>query len=156
MIIEVPLAEMPDELEFKVGDELELSDEDDNPMLAIVSRLNEDSVVLDGNPPLAGETLIFDLELLAIGSSFYVRHTSSCFVYAGLPSTHHRSFSGINIAKMLTDSKSEEWRETIIQKVTAFGPQQSIELFFFSVIKFFPLITRRGNCFSRRMAGQQR
>ncbi len=66
MFIEIPLAEMPDDLEFDVGDELELADEDDEPMLVIVSQLNEDSVVLDGNPPLAGETLTFEIELLAI------------------------------------------------------------------------------------------
>lgn len=67
MIIEVPLSEMPDELEVEVGDELELTSEDDEPMLVIVNQLNEDSVVLDGNPPLAGETLTFEIELLAIG-----------------------------------------------------------------------------------------
>lgn len=67
MMIEVPLSEMPDELEFEVGDELELTDENDEPMLVIVDQLNEDSVVLDGNPPLAGETLTFEIELLAIG-----------------------------------------------------------------------------------------
>ncbi len=67
MFIEIPLAEMPDGLEFDVGDELELADEEDEPMLVIVSQINDDSVVLDGNPPLAGETLTFELELLTIG-----------------------------------------------------------------------------------------
>jgi len=67
MFIEIPLAEMPDDLELEVGDELELTDEEDEPMLVVVSQLNEDSVVLDGNPPLAGETLTFEIELLAIG-----------------------------------------------------------------------------------------
>ncbi len=67
MFIEIPLAEMPEELEFEVGDELELTDEDDEPMLVIVSEMNEETVILDGNPPLAGETLTFELELLTIG-----------------------------------------------------------------------------------------
>ncbi|HBG20858.1 MAG TPA: peptidylprolyl isomerase [Desulfobulbaceae bacterium] len=67
MVIEVPLAEMPADLELEVGDELEVTDEDDEPMLVTVSQLSEDSVTLDGNPPLAGETLTFELELVAIG-----------------------------------------------------------------------------------------
>lgn len=66
MILEVPLSDMPAELELEVGDELEITDEDDEPMLVIVSALTESTVTLDGNAPLAGETLIFDLELVAI------------------------------------------------------------------------------------------
>lgn len=66
MIIEVPLAEMPQDLVLAVGDELEFTSDGEDPMLVVVSRITEDSVVLDGNPPLAGETLIFELELLAI------------------------------------------------------------------------------------------
>lgn len=67
MLIEVPLTEMPTDFEFAVGDELELTDEEDEPMVATVYQINEDSVILDGNPPLAGETLTFELELVAIG-----------------------------------------------------------------------------------------
>lgn len=66
MILEVPLSDMPAELELEVGDELEITDEDDEPMLVIVSALTDSTVTLDGNAPLAGETLIFDLELVAI------------------------------------------------------------------------------------------
>ena len=67
LLIEVPLAELPEELEFEIGDELELIDDDDESRLVVVTQLNEDSVVLDGNPPLAGESLTFEIELLAIG-----------------------------------------------------------------------------------------
>ena len=67
MLLEVPLSEMPDDLELEVGDELELTNEEDEPMVVVVSQLNDDSVILDGNPPLAGETLTFAIELLTIG-----------------------------------------------------------------------------------------
>lgn len=67
MLLEVPLSEMPADLELEVGDELELTNEDDEPMIVIVSQLNDNSVILDGNPPLAGETLTFEIELLTIG-----------------------------------------------------------------------------------------
>ncbi len=69
MWIEVPLSEMPDDLELNIGDELELTNEEDGeeePMIMVVSKLSDDTVTLDGNPPLAGETLTFDLELVAI------------------------------------------------------------------------------------------
>ena len=67
MVIEVPRSEMPDDLELQVGDELEVTDEEEEPMLVIVSELTEETVTLDGNPPLAGEALTFELELVAVG-----------------------------------------------------------------------------------------
>ena len=67
MVLEIPLAEMPPDLELEVGDELELTNEEDEPMIVTVSQLTNDFVTLDANPPLAGETLTFDLELVTIG-----------------------------------------------------------------------------------------
>ncbi|MEE4242052.1 MAG: peptidylprolyl isomerase [Desulfopila sp.] len=66
MLMEVPLADLPTDLELKVGDELEITDEDDEPLFVIVTALTEDTVTLDCASPLSGETLIFDLELVAI------------------------------------------------------------------------------------------
>jgi len=67
MVIEVPRSEMPDDLELAVGDELEVEDEEEDPMLVMVSEMTDTTVTLDGNPPLAGEALTFELELVAIG-----------------------------------------------------------------------------------------
>ncbi|WP_419175049.1 FKBP-type peptidyl-prolyl cis-trans isomerase [Desulfosediminicola sp.] len=67
LVIEFPINEMPEDLELTVGDELELTDEDDHAILVVVTELKEDSVVVDGNAPLAGQTLTFDLELVTIG-----------------------------------------------------------------------------------------
>ncbi len=67
MIITLPLADIPEDMDLKVGDELELTGDDEEPFLVIVSELGEESVTLDSNPPLAGETLTFDLELVSIG-----------------------------------------------------------------------------------------
>lgn len=67
MVIEVPRSEMPDDLELAVGDELEVEDEEEDPMLVTVSEMTDTTVTLDGNPPLAGEALTFELELVAIG-----------------------------------------------------------------------------------------
>ncbi len=67
MVIEVPRSEMPADLELAVGDELEVEDEEEEPMLVMVSEMTDATVTLDGNPPLAGEALTFELELVAIG-----------------------------------------------------------------------------------------
>lgn len=67
MVFEVPLSEMPEDLELEIGDELEFTDEEDEPVLVTVCELSEESVTFDGNAPLAGETLIFELELVTIG-----------------------------------------------------------------------------------------
>ncbi len=67
MVIEVPRSEMPADLELAVGDELEVTDEEEEPMLVMVSEMTDETVTLDGNPPLAGEALTFELELVAIG-----------------------------------------------------------------------------------------
>ncbi len=66
LIIELPLSEIPGKIELQPGKELELIDEDEQLMLVVVTELKENSVILDGNPPLAGKSLVFELELLAI------------------------------------------------------------------------------------------
>ena len=66
MVIEVPRSEMPADLDLEVGDELEVTDEEDESMIVSVSEITDTTVTLDGNPALAGEVLTFDLELVAI------------------------------------------------------------------------------------------
>jgi peptidylprolyl isomerase len=68
LVMKLPLADMPADLDCAVGDELEFVDEEDGePVLVFVSQLGEDFITLDGNPPLAGQTLTFELELVKIG-----------------------------------------------------------------------------------------
>ena len=38
-----------------------------NGMTAIIAELTDETVLLDGNHPLAGEALVFDLELVEVG-----------------------------------------------------------------------------------------
>lgn len=66
MMISVPLSEMPADFELAIGDELEVTDENGELMVVVVADLDEESVTLDGNSPLAGETLIFELELVSV------------------------------------------------------------------------------------------
>jgi FKBP-type peptidyl-prolyl cis-trans isomerase SlpA len=61
MIQEVPKEQMPGEVQ--VGISLQ-SDTQFGPVNFIVKEVKEETVVLDANHPLAGKTLIFDLEVI--------------------------------------------------------------------------------------------
>lgn len=62
----VERSELPEEVE--VGDQLTATaeDDEDEEFPVWVVELNENEAVLDANHPLAGETLIFEIELLGI------------------------------------------------------------------------------------------
>ncbi len=51
----------------RVGQRLELTQEDNSTALVTVTAVSESSLTLDANHPLAGKTLVFDLELVGIG-----------------------------------------------------------------------------------------
>ncbi len=65
LIISVPLAELPEELEVEPGMELSF-DTDEGPMDLIVIAVEEGDVILDANHPLAGETLNFEIEVIEV------------------------------------------------------------------------------------------
>lgn len=62
--------EMPRErvggVELEVGQVLGLEDQDGNPFQATVAELTDDNVKLDFNHFLAGKTLVFDIEVVAV------------------------------------------------------------------------------------------
>jgi len=58
--------QLPADISPEVGQELELTDEEDQVFVMTVAEVNDHGVVLDANHPLAGENLIFELELVAI------------------------------------------------------------------------------------------
>ena len=64
LMLEMPRGELPDALE--VGQSLVLSTRDGTRIPAVVSEIEDASVVLDANHPLAGEDLIFEVELLEV------------------------------------------------------------------------------------------
>ncbi|OGQ87483.1 MAG: peptidylprolyl isomerase [Deltaproteobacteria bacterium RIFOXYD12_FULL_56_24] len=66
MIIEVPLAQVPPDLEPEVGQKLQMGGPNGELVVVTVVEVNEAVVVLDANPPLAGKDLTFALELVAI------------------------------------------------------------------------------------------
>jgi peptidylprolyl isomerase len=66
MIIDMPKDRFPKDIELEIGMPLAMSDGQGQQFEVIVTQLKEESVVLDANHPLAGQYLIFDLELIEI------------------------------------------------------------------------------------------
>jgi peptidylprolyl isomerase len=65
LIIKVPIDKMPGKVE--VGQELQAQADGNAPLYVTVLEVNEDHVVVDGNHPLAGRELVFDIEIVSIG-----------------------------------------------------------------------------------------
>jgi peptidylprolyl isomerase len=66
LIQEVPRQQLPTDMEFQVGQRLQLGQEKEHPMIVEVTDVTEASITLDANHPLAGKELLFDIELLEI------------------------------------------------------------------------------------------
>lgn len=66
MVITLPSSQIPADIKPEVGLQLQLTSEDGQPFVMQVVEMTEENITLDGNPPLAGHTLTFDLELVAI------------------------------------------------------------------------------------------
>lgn len=43
-----------------------MKDNEGNLVNAVISEVTEDTITIDANPPLAGKTIIFDIELVDI------------------------------------------------------------------------------------------
>ncbi len=66
MIIDMPKDRFPKDMEIEVGMPLSMSDGQGQQFQVVVAEVQEEVVILDANHPLAGENLIFDLELVEI------------------------------------------------------------------------------------------
>lgn len=66
MMIDMPKDRFPSDLELELGMPLMMSDGAGHNHQVVVVEIKEDTVVLDANHPLAGQDLIFDLELVEI------------------------------------------------------------------------------------------
>ncbi len=69
MLMEYPISDFPPEMKPEEGMSLNMSDESGQVFPMVITKVQDDVVILDGNHPLAGEDLIFDLELVEIVSS---------------------------------------------------------------------------------------
>lgn len=65
-VFTVPRSDLPEDLQPEVGDELVLTNEDDEDLGVQVVEITEEEVTFDSNHPLAGEDLTFTITLLEI------------------------------------------------------------------------------------------
>lgn len=65
LTLRIPRSELPTELELEVGSQLRMEQGAES-VVVTVRDLDDESVMLDANHPLAGEPLTFDLELVEI------------------------------------------------------------------------------------------
>jgi peptidylprolyl isomerase len=66
LVGKLPVEHLPDDVEPEVGLGLELRSSDGNTIPVTVTEVDDKEITLDGNHPLSGETLNFDLELVEI------------------------------------------------------------------------------------------
>ena len=66
LIVEVPRSKLPNSTELTVGDQFQASGPQGEMLLFRVLEIMGDNVKLDGNHPLAGEDLTFDVEVMKI------------------------------------------------------------------------------------------
>ncbi|MES2704782.1 MAG: peptidylprolyl isomerase [Bacteroidota bacterium] len=67
MVMEYPITEFPADMKPEVGMELQMGDNAGNVFPVVITEVQGDTVVLDANHPLAGQDLVFDIELVSIG-----------------------------------------------------------------------------------------
>ena len=65
-VIEFPKENIPDDMNLEPGMGLTLSNQQGQPVPVVVKEIREDVVLLDANHFLAGESLVFDIELVEI------------------------------------------------------------------------------------------
>jgi peptidylprolyl isomerase len=65
-VIEVNKDQIPEDITPEIGMGLQLHSNDGRKFDVVISKVADDTVTLDGNHPLAGKTLTFEIELLAI------------------------------------------------------------------------------------------
>lgn len=66
LIIAVPKDQLPKEIEPKVGMQLQVNQENGQPVPVRIADITDTELKLDANHPLAGEDLTFDIELVNV------------------------------------------------------------------------------------------
>lgn len=66
LIQDVPKSALPEEMDPQVGMQLQSQSPEGQVMRLVVTDVKEDAITVDGNHPLAGQTLNFDIDLVEI------------------------------------------------------------------------------------------
>jgi len=68
MLVEFPRDQFPDELKPEEGMQLNMSNSAGQVIPVTITEVKDDTVILDANHPLAGQDLIFEIELVDIAA----------------------------------------------------------------------------------------
>jgi peptidylprolyl isomerase len=66
LVVDMPREYIPEDIVPEIGMMLKIVDNDGNEIPVRITVIEENSITLDANHPLAGKTLVFDIELLEI------------------------------------------------------------------------------------------
>lgn len=66
LVMELPKDEFPQHITPSVGLQLKLGNASGTSLTVVITEVGDDSVTLDGNHPLAGQTIVFDIDLIEI------------------------------------------------------------------------------------------
>jgi len=66
LVQDVPKSALPDDMEPQVGMQLQSESPDGQTIQLVVTAVGDDTITVDGNHPLAGHELNFEIELVAI------------------------------------------------------------------------------------------
>ncbi len=66
LLVSMPMTSVPPDMKLELGMMVQVTDKSGNPVAASVKEILENTVSLDINHPLAGKTLIFEIEIVEI------------------------------------------------------------------------------------------
>lgn len=66
LVVQVPLEQISQDIAPEVGQQLQLHLQNGQQVPVVVTAVTEDTVTIDANHPLAGKTLVFDIQLVQI------------------------------------------------------------------------------------------
>lgn len=66
LVADVERKDLPDDIKIEVGQKLQVGDNQAGTIIASVVDMDDEKVKLDANHPLAGEDLVFDIEVLEV------------------------------------------------------------------------------------------
>jgi len=66
-VVDFPKANIPQDMEIETGQVVQMTDQSGRPIPVVVTEILHDVVKLDVNHPLAGKTLVFDIEIVEAG-----------------------------------------------------------------------------------------
>lgn len=65
LILEIPKGQFPKDEKIEVGDQFRMTLPNSKPRIFTVTEIKTEHIAVDGNHPLAGEDLYFDVEVMA-------------------------------------------------------------------------------------------